>query len=130
MKPLAESTKRAIGRPRSNGTSMHIMERLKRWRISEMCAEYTDEYVELLGQILRGEPIHTYEDGKLKFTEWPELADRVDAGERLMNRAFGRPPQQVEIDQTTQALTKVIYQVQWLPPDPNDKSVVTVPEPD
>jgi hypothetical protein len=39
-------------------------------------------------------------------------------------------PQQVEIDQTTQALTKAVYEVRWMAPDPNDKSVVTVPEPD
>jgi hypothetical protein len=110
---------------------MHIMERLKRWRIAEKCAEYTEEYVELLGAVLRGQPIETRDrNGKLKFTEWPELTDRIEAGERLMNRAFGRPAQQVEIDQTTQAMTKIIYEVKWLPSDPNDKSVVTVPEPD
>jgi hypothetical protein len=74
MSELAASTKRAIGRPRNNGTSMHIMERLKKWRISERCAEYTDEYEDLLGCVLRGQPIETYDkDGTLKPSgrSWP-----------------------------------------------------------
>ena len=28
------------------------------------------------------------------------------------------------------SLKKVVHEVRWLPPDPNDRSVVTIPEPD
>jgi hypothetical protein len=122
--------KRPVGRPR--GTTMHISERLKRYRIAERCAEYTDEYVELLGKVLRGEPIETYERGKLKYVEYPELDDRLRAGEKLMDRAFGRPAMAMTVDQTSaeMAITKIVHECRWLPPDPSDHSVVTIPEPD
>src|ERR1700745_354602 len=47
---------------------------------------------------------------------------RLAAANDLLDRAYGRPP--VAIDATTRemSLTKVIHEVRWLPPDPNDKS--------
>jgi len=38
----------------------------------------------------------------------------------------------VAIDATTpeMSLKIIIHEVRWLPPDPNDRSVVTIPEPD
>ena len=48
----------------------------------------------------------------------------------MLDRVYGRPP--VAIDATTRepSLKKVIHEVRWLPPDPNDKSKVIEPEPD
>jgi hypothetical protein len=124
-----EVTKRPAHRPPSINPG--IANRRKIWQIAERCAQFTPEYEALLGKVLRGEPIQSFDvDGKLKYTEYPEIADRIDAGERLMNRAFGRPHQSVEVDQSAVTMTKVIHEVRWLPPDPNDRSVVTVPEPD
>jgi hypothetical protein len=55
---------------------------------------------------------------------------RLAAANDLLDRAFGRPP--VAIDATTRemSLKKIIHEVRWLPPDPNDRSVETIPEPD
>jgi hypothetical protein len=55
---------------------------------------------------------------------------RLAAANDLLDRAYGRPP--VAIDATTRemSLKKIIHEVRWLPPDPNDRSVVTTPEPD
>jgi hypothetical protein len=124
-----EVAKRPPHRP--PGINPGISNRRKVWKIAESCAEYTPEYVGLLGKVLRGEPIQSFDvDGNLRYTEYPQIADRIDAGERLMNRAFGRPHQSVEVDQSAVTMTKVIHEVRWLAPDPNDRSVVTVPEPD
>ena len=55
---------------------------------------------------------------------------RLAAANDLLDRAYGRPP--VAIDATTRemSLKKIIHEVRWLPPDPADRSVETVPEPD
>jgi hypothetical protein len=52
------------------------------------------------------------------------------AANDLLDRAYGRPS--VAIDATTRELSlkKIIHEVRWLPPDPNDRSTVTEPEPD
>jgi hypothetical protein len=49
-----------------------------------------------------------------------------------MDRAFGKPPQAVMMDAATNEMSprKIVHQVSWLPPDPNDHSVLTEPEPD
>ena len=55
---------------------------------------------------------------------------RLAAANDLLDRAYGRPP--VAIDATTRemSLKKIIHEVRWLPPDPNDKSIEIQPEPD
>jgi hypothetical protein len=55
---------------------------------------------------------------------------RLAAANDLLDRAYGRPP--VAIDATTRetSLKKIIHEVRWLPPDPNDRSAYIAPEPD
>jgi hypothetical protein len=55
---------------------------------------------------------------------------RLAAANDLLDRGYGRPP--VSIDATTQKLSlqKIIHEVRWLPPDPNDHSKLIEPEPD
>jgi hypothetical protein len=50
---------------------------------------------------------------------------RLTAANDLLDRAYGRPP--IAIDATTReaSLKKIIHEVRWLPPDPNDRSTVT-----
>jgi hypothetical protein len=52
--------------------------------------------------------------------------------DRLMNRAYGLPFQSIDVNSLVQeqSLQKVIHEVRWLPPDPNDHSNYTEPEPD
>ena len=54
---------------------------------------------------------------------------RLAAANDLLDRAYGRPP--VAIDATTRemSLKKIIHEVRWLPPDPNDHSNYIEPEP-
>jgi hypothetical protein len=55
---------------------------------------------------------------------------RLAAANDLLDRAYGRPP--VAIDATTREMSfeKIIHEVRWLPPDPNDRSKRMEPEPD
>jgi hypothetical protein len=55
---------------------------------------------------------------------------RLAAANDLLDRAYGRPP--VAIDATTRELSlkKIIHEVRWLPPDPNDRSKRIEPEAD
>jgi hypothetical protein len=57
---------------------------------------------------------------------------RLAAANDLLDRAYGRPAVALQVDQTSRemALKKVIHEVRWMPPDPNDRSVETIPEPD
>jgi hypothetical protein len=49
---------------------------------------------------------------------------RLAAANDLLDRAYGRPPVAVQVDATTSetAIKKIIHEVRWLPPDPNDHS--------
>jgi hypothetical protein len=47
--------KRPLGRPR--GTTAGINERLERYRISERCAEFTDEVLDFCVEMMRNEPV-------------------------------------------------------------------------
>ena len=61
-----------------------------------------------------------YQDEKLP------IADRRAAGDRLLDRALGRPTQAVENPEEG----KCTLIVRWMPPDPNDRSNVIEREPD
>ena len=108
--------KRRVGRPKT--TMVGIAERIERYRLQEKCAELTDECIALWSSMVRN-----------PSCPW---VLRLAAAERLMDRAYGKPPQAVMMDATSQetSLRKVIHQVSWLPPDPADHSRVTEPEPD
>jgi hypothetical protein len=108
--------KRPVGRPK--GSTMGIMERIERFKISELCAEATKDVVALW-------------TGMVKNPECPWIL-RLAAADRLMNRAFGLPVRPIEVDSTSTdvSLKKIIHEVRWMSPDPNDRSVETIPEPD
>jgi hypothetical protein len=60
------------------------------------------------------------------YAEWYQdeslpIAYRRAAGDRLLDRALGRPTQQVE-DVGDNVVEKRVIEVRWLPPDPNDHS--------
>ena len=105
--------KRPVGRPK-----VSTMERIERCRLAEQCAEFTPQVIALWKQIV--------EDERLPH------ALRLAAADRLMDRAYGRPAVALQVDQTSREMTlkKVVHEVRWMPPDPNDRSVETIPEPD
>jgi hypothetical protein len=86
-------------------------------KIGEKAAEHTDEIIQLHAQVYRDQAL--------------PVEVRMDAARWLMNRAYGLPFQAVSVDMLSQeqSLTKVIHEVRWLPPDPNDHSNPTEPEP-
>jgi len=86
----------------------------KRVLIAELAAQDTEYVVGLWSKTVRDE------DQPLEI--------RLACGDRLMNRAYGRPPQAIFDTQDTQV--RQILEVRWLPPDPNDRSKYIEPEPD
>jgi hypothetical protein len=56
------------------------------------------------------------------------MSVRIAAGDRLVDRALGRPTQAVERSEEGEVQRTLI--VRWMPPDPNDRSNVIQPEPD
>jgi hypothetical protein len=58
--------KRSVGRPR--GTTVGINERLERYRISERCAEFTDEILNFYTNVLRNPVVEVERDGKKVMT--------------------------------------------------------------
>jgi hypothetical protein len=55
---------------------------------------------------------------------------RLQADDRIMDRAFGQPLVAVQVDQTSREMAVRKIEVRWLPPDPNDRSNYIAPEPD
>ena len=108
--------KRRVGRPMT--TTMGINERVKRYRLQERCAELTDDCIKLWTSMIRN-----------PSCPW---VLRLAAADRLMDRAFGKAPQAVMMDATSQeaSLRKIVHEFRWLDPDPNDRSAYIAPEPD
>jgi hypothetical protein len=127
--------KRPVGRPR--GTTVGINERLERYRVSERCAEFTDEILEFWVKVMRNEPVPVMVNGKPRKRNGKPVMDRpytpeqqFMATDRLMDRAFGKAPAVAQVDQNLREVAVHKLEVRWLPPDPNDKSNYVKPEPD
>ena len=54
-------------------------------------------------------------------------AERRAAGKWLWEAAHGRPVQPVADSSEEQQQVRHIYEIRWLPPDPNDKSNYIAP---
>jgi len=96
--------KRPVGRPR--GTTVGINERLERYRISERCAEFTDEILDFWVKVLRNEPVPVKVNGKPLKRNGKQVMDRpytpeqqFMATDRLMDRAYGKAPAVAQVDQ-------------------------------
>jgi hypothetical protein len=127
--------KRPVGRPR--GTTVGINERLERYRISERCAEFTDEVLDFWVDVLRNEPVPVIVNGKPLKRNGKQVMDRpytpeqqFTACDRLMDRAFGRAPVVAQVDQNKREMAVRRIEVRWLSPDPNDRSNYVPREPD
>jgi hypothetical protein len=106
------------GRRRPGITRMNLAKRLEEFGLMDACAKTTLKCVALW-------------EGMVDNPACPWIL-RLAASDRLMNRAFGMPlrPVVLQGDVASTELRKVVHEVKWLPQDPADKSVVTVPEPD
>ena len=108
--------KRRVGSPKT--TMVGLAERIERYRLQEKCAALTDGCIELWSSMVAN-------------PNCPWVL-RLEAADRLMDRAYGKPPQAVMMDATSQerSLRKIVHEVSWLPSDPADRSRGTEPEPD
>jgi hypothetical protein len=92
-----------------------IADRKLRHEFALKAARYTDEVLEFYAKVMRDEQEPT--------------TVRMEAGERLLNRAFGRVVTPIEASGETSQTVRHIHNVRWLPPDPNDRSNVIEPLP-
>jgi len=124
---IARTRRRTV----SDQTVHGINERLKRYRLSEKCAEVTDEVIAFLVQVMRGDPIEVRRPNGLA-SQWdlPSLQDRMVAAERLLDRGFGKAPQSLTSDHSGEIVKRIEYLVHWLPKAPDDHSKIIEPEPD
>jgi hypothetical protein len=86
---------------------------MARYRLMELCAQHTEKVVAFYAQVLQDPEV--------------PVGLRMAAADRLLDRAYGKPPQAVVGQQDTQV--RHIFNVRWLPPDPNDRSRLIEPEP-
>src|SRR6516162_1106282 len=89
--------KRPVGRPR--GTTVGINERLERYRISERCAEFTDEVLNFWADVLRNPLVEAERDGKKVMARKYTVEQQFMACDRLMDRAFGKAAVVAQVDQ-------------------------------
>src|SRR6478752_7480906 len=115
---LVENHSRGHGGPRPNTAkpTNAIADRKLRHEFALKAAAYSDEVLEFYAKVFRDENEPT--------------TTRMEAGERLLNRAFGRIVTPVETTGETSKIVQHLYEIRWLPPDPNDHSKVIEPEPD
>lgn len=83
---------------------------------AEMCMEELKDILAFWKQ--------TYQDPTLSLTE------RMDAAEKIVRRAVGDVPKAIEEGEVNGTINNgpTLYQFQWLPPDPADRSKVIEPE--
>ena len=123
--------KRKTGRPRGRPVgSSHpgLSQRLKQFNVQNDFASLLDQYGPAFAREVMGKRA---KDGKGPDGHgWAySFEERLETLKLMFDRSYGRPAMQVAVDQTTQEAKKVIYEVRWLPPDPNDHSKVIEPEP-
>jgi hypothetical protein len=91
-----------------------IADRAVRLQAAVFCASHVPKILQLYAE--------WYQDEKLP------IADRRAAGDRLLDRALGRPTPAIENPEEGEVQRTLI--VRWMPPDPNDRSKRIEPEPD
>ena len=112
----AGGKRHGAGRPKGSRALTLLAPTGERMAFYEAARQYEHEALQVIVSVLRD-------------TKQPASL-RLAAANDLLDRAYGRPS--VAIDATTRELSlkKIIHEVRWLPPDPNDRSTVTEPEPD
>jgi hypothetical protein len=132
---VAILTKRRVGRPKA--TAVGVAERIERYHLAEKCAEFTDEVIMFWVSVMRNKQVAVYVNGKPLTRNGKQVTEekytveqQFQATDRLMERAYGRPIQVMDVDQNTKEQTIRRIEVRWLPPDPRDTSKHIEQEPD
>jgi hypothetical protein len=91
-------------------TRTDMVRRLEQFRVMDLCAESAEDAIKFAKSVLNNPKV--------------PIVIRFMAFDRLMNRAFGLPFQAIDVNMLSksQHVEKVIHEIRWLPPDPNDHS--------
>jgi hypothetical protein len=113
----AGGKRRGAGRPKGSRALTLLAPTGERMSFYEAARQYDREALRVIASVFMDE-------------KQPAVL-RLAAANDLLDRAYGRPAVALQVQTSREmALKKVIHEVRWMPPDPNDRSVVTVPEPD
>ena len=113
--------RRASHQPQHRGENIDAVHQRRAGRLYRLvdtlpkAQQYADEIIKLYVDTMRD-------------VEKVDLELRLKAGKWLWEAAFGKPGQAIQMDVGQATKTELI--VRWMPPDPNDRSNVTIPEPD
>jgi hypothetical protein len=94
---------------------MGMADRVKRYAVAEKAAQYADEIISYYAQVFRN--------------QGEDTLVRLAAGKWLWEAAFGKPARAADATFNEEP-QKIVHEVRWLPPDPNDHSKVIEPERD
>src|SRR5215469_4687727 len=111
----AGGKRRGAGRPKGSRALTLLAPTGERMAFYEAARQYDKEALRLIASLMM--------DAK------QPASLRLAAANDLLDRAYGRPPLSVEVDRRQTEFKRIIHEVRWMNPDPNDHSRVIEPEP-
>ena len=113
----AGGKRRGAGRPKGSRALTLLAPTGERMAFYEAARQYDKEALRLIASVMM--------DAK------QPTSLRLAAANDLLDRAYGRPPIAVQVDEMSREPTpKRVIEVRWMPADPNDTSRYIAPEPD
>jgi hypothetical protein len=113
----AGGKRRGAGRPKGSRALTLLAPTGERMAFYEAARQYDKEALRLIASVM------------MDATQPTSL--RLAAANDLLDRAYGRPPIAVQVDEMSRGpAPKRVIEVRWLPSDPNDTSRHVPPEPD
>jgi hypothetical protein len=112
----AGGKRRGAGRPKVSGALTLLAPTGERMAFYEAARQYDKKALQVMASIL--------------MDEKQPASLRLAAANDLVDRAYGRPPVAIDATARETSLKRIIHEVRWLPPDPNDRSNYIEPEPD
>ena len=113
----AGGKRQGAGRPKGSRALTLLAPTGERMAFYEAARQYDKEALQVIVSVL--------------MDEKQPASLRLAAANDLLDRAYGRPPIAVQVDEMSyEPAPKRVIEVRWLPPDPNDTSHYIAPEPD
>src|SRR6516162_2352984 len=112
----AGGKRHGAGRPKGSRALTLLAPTGERMAFYEAARQYDKEALQVIVSVL--------------MDEKQPASLRLAAANDLLDRAYGRPPIAVQVDEMSyEPAPKRVIEVRWLPPDPNDTSRYIAPEP-
>ena len=113
----AGGERRGAGRPKGSRALTLLAPTGDRMAFYEAARQYDREALRLIASVM--------------MDANQPMSLRLAAANDLLDRAYGRPPIAVQVDEMSrEPAPKRVIEVRWLDPDPNDRSNRIPPEPD